>query len=74
VKIIVILAQLKSLEGECTCSIVNTLLTTVGEITFRFLVIKPFEHANMSKVLKQTFWRSTALIGHRGGGAGNTLQ
>jgi glycerophosphodiester phosphodiesterase len=31
--------------------------------------VKPFSHPNSSKSLKHTYWRSTAVIGHRGGGA-----
>lgn len=34
----------------------------------QYLVIKPFNHPKLSRVLQKTYWRGTLLIGHRGGG------
>jgi glycerophosphodiester phosphodiesterase len=62
-------SQLDSLCGSCTLPILNTILVPIGEISFQYLIVKPFSHPNMSKVLKYTFWKSIAVIGHRGGGA-----
>ena len=41
----------------------NTQLICVGEISFNFLIVTPFEHPNLSKALRDTFWKSTAVIG-----------
>lgn len=60
--------------GECSTVIVNQSLGPAGEIKFRYLVAVPFSHPNMSKSLKDTYWKSTVLIGHRGGGADSSSK
>ncbi|EGG20050.1 hypothetical protein DFA_07167 [Cavenderia fasciculata] len=55
----------------CTCPIMNSTLQTIGELTFFPLVVSPFHHPRISDVLSNVFWKSTLLIGHRGGGAEN---
>ncbi|KYQ90095.1 hypothetical protein DLAC_08680 [Tieghemostelium lacteum] len=55
-----------------TIPIVNSSFVTVGELTFFPLVILPFTHPKVSDVLSKTYWKSTLLIGHRGGGAENS--
>ncbi|EGC34284.1 hypothetical protein DICPUDRAFT_35223 [Dictyostelium purpureum] len=51
--------------------IINSSLLSVGELYFFPLIISPFTHPKVSDVLSKTYWKSTLLIGHRGGGAEN---
>eukprot|EP01133_Synstelium_polycarpum_P004303 gene4303-5026_t len=54
-----------------TLPIFSTTLVPIGEVTFFPLVVSPFTHARIADVLSSTYWKSTLLIGHRGGGAEN---
>ncbi|KAF2076378.1 hypothetical protein CYY_002335 [Polysphondylium violaceum] len=51
--------------------IINSSLVNIGELLFFPLVISPFTHPRISDVFSKTYWKSTLLIGHRGGGAEN---
>ncbi|GAM27923.1 hypothetical protein SAMD00019534_110990, partial [Acytostelium subglobosum LB1] len=54
---------------KCTLPIMSATLMTIGEFTVFPLVVSPFTHPRISDVLSNTYWKSTMLIGHRGGGA-----
>ncbi|RMZ76929.1 hypothetical protein DV737_g4606, partial [Chaetothyriales sp. CBS 132003] len=60
------------LKGDLTVPIVASGdLDVIGSVTFNYLIITPFKHANMSVSENQTYWKSltsTMLIGHRGMG------
>lgn len=55
--------------GTITASLMTPSLSSAGHVTFEYLLIDPFDHPKMAFSLKQPYWKSTALIGHRGGGA-----
>jgi len=54
-----------------TIPIINSSLVNIGELIYFPLVISPFTHPRISDVFSKTYWKSTLLIGHRGGGAEN---
>ncbi|RMD43566.1 hypothetical protein DV735_g1559, partial [Chaetothyriales sp. CBS 134920] len=58
------------LKGDLTVPIVASGdLDVIGSVTFNYLIITPFKHANMSVSENQTYWKSVAstmVIGHRG--------
>lgn len=61
--------QRMSLQGDlCVPLLAADTLDVIGSITFNFLVITPFKHANMEISEATTYWRSTStmIIGHRG--------
>ncbi|EFA82591.1 hypothetical protein PPL_04282 [Heterostelium album PN500] len=62
---------LNTKPAKITVPIMNSTLTTIGELTVFPLIVTPFTHPNISQVLSNTYWKSTLLIGHRGGGAEN---
>ena len=54
---------MKALKGHIIVPVMNTQLNIVGEISFHYLVVTPFSHPDLSKALRDTFWKSTSLIG-----------
>lgn len=68
--------SVRSLHETITVPIVqNTTLDILGTVSFEFLVVKPFEHPNMSIAKSSTYWKSlttTRVIGHRGLGKNST--
>ncbi|KAK7206378.1 glycerophosphocholine phosphodiesterase Gde1 [Myxozyma melibiosi] len=70
--------SVRSLHETITVPIVqNTTLDILGTVSFEFLIIKPFEHPNMSIAKSSTYWKSltnTRVIGHRGLGKNSTAR
>ena len=70
------------LQGDLAVPIMAaSTLEVIGSVTFNFLIITPFTHANMTIAEDVTYWKSmasTMVIGHRGLGkntaARNSLQ
>ena len=70
------------LQGDFAVPIMAaSTLEVIGSVTFNFLIITPFTHANMTIAEDLTYWKSmasTMVIGHRGLGkntaARNSLQ
>ena len=59
-----------SLNADVSVPIVAaTTLEVIGSVSFNFLIITPFSHANMTVSKEHTYWKklaSTMVIGHRG--------
>ncbi|RUS26593.1 Glycerophosphoryl diester phosphodiesterase family-domain-containing protein, partial [Jimgerdemannia flammicorona] len=58
-----------SLRGQMTVPIVGAeTLESIGSVAFEYVVVRTFEHPNMSIGSKHTYWKSitTQVIGHRG--------
>ena len=59
-----------TLQGDITVPVLGAKsLEVIGSVNFNFLIIKPFQHPNMTINENYTYWKSMAsptLIGHRG--------
>ena len=59
-----------TLQGDLSVPVISSRnLEVIGTVNFNFLIITPFQHANMSITENQTYWKkmeSTMIIGHRG--------
>lgn len=69
-------ALLRDLIGTAAIPIVSPELEEVGIFAFEYLIVKPFEHENLSDVLARTYWKSTKFVdvGHRGCGANRAVS
>jgi glycerophosphodiester phosphodiesterase len=59
-----------SLQGGVTLPIIEgTSLNTIGTVSFEFIIVTPFEHANMNIRPNSTYWKNlinSQIVGHRG--------
>lgn len=70
--------QKRSLHQTLTAPIIECeTLDVLGHIKFGFLIVTPFEHAQMGIEKSSTYWKSlitTRVIGHRGLGKNSTSK